>query len=524
MFTLVHDLLDSAVLHSPGKEALVDGDRRVSYQEMASYASNLAGALIARKLDRRDRVAIWLDRSVEEAVAFFGISAAGGVSVPVNTLLVERQVQHILNDCSVRYVVTTAARFAAHSVMLSSIESLDAILLIDEADNQDEELVHDVMGCSHGTETRPYAVIGEDLAAILYTSGSTGKPKGVMLSHSNILAGSRIVCNYLGITSRERILSVLPFSFDAGLNQLFTVVEKSATLVLLRFRFGEEIVREIRREQCTALAGVPTIWAILAGSAPSLRRETLDSMRYFTNTGGPVPTATLRRIREAQPHIDFYLMYGLTEAFRSTYLPPGEVDRRPTSIGKAIPECEVFLISDNGKPCKAGEEGILVHRGPTVSLGYWNRSEETARVLKQHPFIPKDQGGDIVCYSGDRIRMDEEGYLYFVARADAMIKSSGYRISPTEVEEVIVGSGLVAQAAVIGLPDSSIGERVHGICVAFDGQSVDQEALLEHCARELPRHMLPRSIEVVDSLPRSPNGKIDYRSLKSARCANPTSA
>jgi acyl-CoA ligase (AMP-forming) (exosortase A-associated) len=524
MFTLVHHLLDAAVRHSPGKEALVDGERRVSYQELASCASNLAGALVAGNLNRRDRVAIWLDKSVEEAVAFFGISIAGGVSVPVNPLLVERQVQHILDDCGVRYLVTTAARLSAHSDMLRSVQSLESILLIDTADGGSDRVLHDVMRRSHGTGARSFSVIGEDLAAILYTSGSTGRPKGVMLSHRNILAGSRIVCSYLGITSGERILSVLPFSFDAGLNQLFTAVEKSATLVLLKFRFGEEIVREIRRERCTGLAGVPTIWAILAGSAPSLRRETLDSMRYFTNTGGPVPTATLRRIRDAQPHVDFFLMYGLTEAFRSTYLPPSEVDRRPTSIGKAIPECEVFLVSENGTLCKPGEDGILVHRGPTVSLGYWNRPEDTARVLRQHPFVSKDEGGDIVCYSGDRIRIDEEGYLYFVGRADAMIKSSGFRISPTEVEEVLVGSGLVAEAAVIGLRDSSIGERVHGICVAFQGPGVDQQALLDHCARELPQHMLPRSIEFVDALPRSPNGKIDYRSLKAARSENPAAS
>lgn len=524
MFTLVHHLLDSALARTPDQEALVDGDRRVSYREMALYAANLAGSLSASGLERRDRVAIWLEKSVEEAVAFFGISAAGGVSVPINSLLVERQVKHILDDCEVRFLITTSARLVEHRAMLRSIASLDAVLLIDEAETGGEWVVTEVMSQSRHPVTPPHPAISEDLAAILYTSGSTGAPKGVMLSHRNVLAGSRIVCKYLGITSSERILSVMPFSFDAGLNQLFTAVEKGATLVLLRFRFGEEIAREIRRERCTGLAGVPTIWAILAGSAPSLRREKLGSMRYFTNTGGPVPTATLKRIREAQPHIDFYLMYGLTEAFRSTFLPPSEVDRRPTSIGKAIPECEILVVSDSGKFCRPDEEGILVHRGPTVSLGYWNRPDDTARVLKQHPFISKEQGGDLVCYSGDRVRMDSEGYLYFVAREDAMIKSSGYRISPSEVEEVLVGSGLVAEAAVIGLPDVSIGERVHGICVAFENQAVDQEAVLEHCARELPRHMLPRSIEIVASLPRSPNGKIDYRSLKTARCAEATAA
>ena len=421
MLRLVHQLLERSAAEHPDKEALVHGDRRISYAEMAQGATHLASNLLDCGLQRRDRVAIWLEKSVEEAVSFFGISAASGVIVPINTLLVERQVKHILQDCGVRFLVTSAACLAEHADMLADIKTLEGILLVDEAASNDKRVKQSVMASSPGKTASRNPSIGEDLAAILYTSGSTGSPKGVMLSHRNILAGSRIVCEYLGISSSERILSVLPFSFDVGMNQLITSVEKAATLVLLRFRFGEEIVREIERERCTGLAGVPTIWAILAGSAPSLKKKKLESMRYFTNTGGPVPSATFRKIRAAQPDVDFFLMYGLTEAFRSTYLPPSEADARPTSIGKAIPECELFLVSESGKPCGVGEEGILVHRGPTVSLGYWNRPEDTARVLRQHPFIPAEQGGDVVCYSGDRVRMDEDGFFYLVGRADAMI-------------------------------------------------------------------------------------------------------
>jgi acyl-CoA synthetase (AMP-forming)/AMP-acid ligase II len=322
-----------------------------------------------------------------------------------------------------------------------------------------------------------------------------------MLSHRNLLAGSRIVCEYLGIGPDERILSVLPFSFDVGLNQLITAVEKAATTILLTF----------------ALAGVPTVWAVLAGAAPSFRKEKLETLRYFTNTGGPVPTDTLSKIRQAQPHVDFVLMYGLTEAFRSTYLPPDQIDERPTSMGKAIPETEIFLVDDDGNPCAPGEEGILVHHGPTVSLGYWNRPEDTARVLRPHPFVPASEGGEKVCYSGDKVRMDEEGYFFFVGRADAMIKSSGFRISPSEVEEVLMSSGVLAQAAVVGLPDPAIGERVHAICVVTEGQETDAATLLAHCAKELPQHMLPRDVEFVPELPRSPNGKVDYKGLKAAR-------
>ena len=235
--------------------------------------------------------------------------------------------------------------------------------------------------------------------------------------------------------------------------------------------------------------------------------------------GGAVPTDTVARVRETLPHVRFFLMYGLTEAFRSTFLPPEEIDRRPDSMGKAIPETEVFVVNAEGEPCAPGEEGILVHRGPTVSLGYWGRPEDTARVLRPNPLIAPDQGADTVCYSGDLVRMDEEGFLYFVGRDDAMIKCSGYRVSPTEVEEILMQSGQLEQAAVIGLPDPVMGNRVHAIVVASEGAAPEAAALLERCARELPPHMIPREVEFVGELPRSPNGKVDYKRLRLDRVA-----
>ncbi|MHC4134526.1 MAG: acyl-CoA ligase (AMP-forming), exosortase A system-associated [Planctomycetota bacterium] len=522
MAYLLHHLLENAATARPDHEAVVDRDRRIDYAGLLAAAETCAAVLREHGLERRDRVAIFLDKSLEECAAIFGTSRAGGVFVPVNALLRSKQVGHILNDCGVRFLITNAQRVALLQEVLHEVDSLEAILLVDDR-AEDARCVPNAFD-----EPRPapdaLPCVGEDLAAILYTSGSTGRPKGVMLSHKNLLAGSRIVCEYLGIGPGERILSVLPFSFDVGLNQLITAVEKAASTILLTFRFGDEIVRAIRNESATALAGVPTVWAVLAGAAPSFRKEKLETLRYFTNTGGPVPTETLSKIRQAQPHVDFVLMYGLTEAFRSTYLPPDQIDQRPTSMGKAIPETEIFLVGENGEPCGPGEEGILVHRGPTVSLGYWNRPEDTARVLRPHPFIPAEQGGELVCYSGDKVRMDEEGYFFFVGRADAMIKSSGFRISPSEVEEVLMSSGVLAQAAVIGLPDPAIGERVHAICVVAGGRETDAAALLAHCATELPQHMLPRDVEFVPELPRSPNGKVDYKGLKAARVervANP---
>lgn len=490
MATLLHHLLEATAARLPRKEAVVDRDRRLDYAAFLAASSSCAGALREKGLERGDRALIFLDKSFEEAAAVFGVSRAGGVFVPVHGILKPPQVAHIANDSGARLLVTTAARWKTLEPLLGG--TVRPLL----ADG--------------GFPPRPLGppasgALG-DLAAILYTSGSTGRPKGVMLSHGNLLAGSRIVCSYLGLREDERILSVLPFGFDYGLNQLVTAVEKGATAVLLSFRFGDEVVRAMEEERITGLAGVPTLWAVLAGAAPSLPKARLPHLRYLTNSGGAVPSETLRRIRELLPHARFFLMYGLTEAFRSTYLDPAEIDRRPGSIGKAIPETLILVLNDRGEPCRPGETGTLVHRGPTVALGYWGRPEDTARVFRKEGV-----------WSGDLVRADADGFLYFAGRGDAMIKSSGYRISPSEVEEVLLASGRLAAAAAIGLPDAAAGERVHAVAVAAAGAPRDPLPILARCAAELPPHMVPREIEFVDELPLSPNGKVDYRRLKAER-------
>lgn len=500
---LLHHLLVRAALGAADKEAVVDKDRRFSFTQFSAAAQTCAAALAERGVTRRDRVAIWLDKSFEEAASIFGISMADGVFVPINSLLRPAQVRHIVSDCDVKVIITTPER----------AESLR---------QTEGPLPHILIAAELYAESRAFTprntAVGEDLAAILYTSGSTGRPKGVMLSHRNLLAGSRIVSTYLELSAEERILSVLPFSFDYGLNQLITVVDQAATIVLLTFRFGDEIVRAIANERCTGLAGVPTVWAVLTQAAPSLTRTALPTLRYLTNSGGAVPSETVKRLREVLPQSKLFLMYGLTEAFRSTYLPPSELDRRPTSIGKAIPETEIFLIDPHTLTrCAPGETGILVHRGPTVSLGYWNRPEDTANALRRNPLIGEHEGADVLCWSGDLVRSDDEGFLYFIGRNDAMIKSAGYRISPTEVEEVLMATGRLQQAAVIGLPDAIVGERVHAIVVMSPGQEADKAPLLQACTKELPAHMHPRDIEFVTELPRSPNGKVDYKRLRAER-------
>jgi acyl-CoA synthetase (AMP-forming)/AMP-acid ligase II len=336
-----------------------------------------------------------------------------------------------------------------------------------------------------------------------------------MLSHAQVMAGSSIVSRYLKITAADRILAILPFSFDAGLNQLMTAVQQGGTLVLMTFIFAREVVQMLLKEQITGMGGVPTLWSLLAQLSSSLQKHTFPSLRYITNTGGRMPQSVLKTLRQALPSTEIFLMYGLTEAFRSTYLPPEALDRCPTSIGKAIPNTEILVVNDKGQPCQPYEVGELVHRGPTVSMGYWGQPELTARVLRPHPFLPSELGdSEKVCYSGDLVSMDEEGFLYFVGRRDNMIKSSGFRISPTEVEEALFQSETLREAAVIGIPDEVLGQAVKGFVVPRDGEVLNAETLLGFCAERMPRYMVPKALEILDALPKTTSGKVDYPALR----------
>jgi acyl-CoA ligase (AMP-forming) (exosortase A-associated) len=514
---LIHHMLRTSAGRFPDNEAVVHRDRRLCYREMAAQVSGLAAGLRRAGVGRGDRVGIFLDASIPQALAIFAVSQAGGVFVPINSLLFPEQVAHIGRDCGLRALVTARSKLATLGPALREIPSLAFLVLVEDQPAAEAAPLPalDLDALCAAPEPVPDCGIEKDLAALLYTSGSTGKPKGVMVSHAQVMAGSRIVSTYLEITEAERILAVLPFSFDAGLNQLMTAVQQGGACVLLNFVFAREIVQALHRERITGLAGVPTLWALLAQPSAGLDREPLPHLRYITNTGGKMPESVLAVLRRALPATRVYLMYGLTEAFRSTYLPPEELDRRPGSIGKAIPNTEILVLDERGQPCRPGEPGELVHRGPTVSMGYWGQPELTAQVLRPHPLLPPEQGrGELVCYSGDYVTMDEEGFLYFVGRRDTMIKSSGFRISPTEVEEVLYQSGLVKHAAVIGVPDEIQGQVVKAFVVARDGDRLDAAALLEHAAARMPRHMVPRAVEVLAEMPKTPSGKVDYPALR----------
>ena len=515
---LIHHFLKTSAEKYPKKEALIFGDERLTFSATYERVLKVAYCLRRAGLQKGDRVGIYLEPSIDQVISIFAIFAAGGVFVPINSTLMRDQVNHIIGDSQMMGLITTRERYAHLLGSEEPLYSIRTIVFDKKGNEQDSQKASFFLSSSYAGDTPDTWDdwgIGLDLAGLLYTSGSTGKPKGVMLSHSQIMAGSTIVSKYLELTENDKILAILPFNFDAGLNQLITAFEQGATLVVMSFVFAKDIVKMLEKEKITGLAGVPTLWNLLAQDKSGLAKVSLPAFRYLTNTGGVMPQAVLQMLRKTLPNTKIFLMYGLTEAFRSTYLPPEELDRHPSSMGKAIPNTEIFVVNNEGKLCEPGEVGELVHRGPTVSMGYWGKPELTDKVLRPNPFTPLEGGSvDKVCYSGDLVKRDDEGYFYFVGRRDAMIKTSGYRVSRTEIEEIFYQQGQVKEVAVIGIPDEILGQSIKAVLVVKEGDSITIPSLLSYCAQHLPRYMVPKFIQIVDSLPKTPNGKIDYPALE----------
>ena len=520
---LLHELPARAAACWPARAALTVGGQHLAYADLFSQVERCAASLLALGLARGARVAVYLEKRVETVVASFAAPAAGGVLVPVNPLLKATQVAHILQDAGVAVLVTSAPRLAALAQVLAACPELRHVVVCDDLAPAAPGTWPVGLGLHawHNIPVHPPAewptVLESDVAVIFYTSGSTGQPKGVVLTHRNLVAGASSVTGYLHNQADDTLLAALPLSFDAGFSQLTTAFLVGARVVLLNYLLPRDVLQAMVRERVTGLTAVPPLYIQLAGL--EWPDGVAQHLRYWANTGGRMPRATLERLRHLVPGAQPYLMYGLTEAFRSTYLPPAEVDRRPDSIGRAIPNAEVRVLREDGSECAVDEPGELVHRGPLVALGYWNRPEETARRFKPWPSALLPAGGDWLAperavYSGDTVRRDAEGFLYFVGRRDEMMKTSGYRVSPTEVEEALYASGLVAEALVYAVPDEVLGSAICAAVLASRNASghtdEDSAAVLAHCREHLPAFMLPKALNWVDQpLPRSPNGKLD---------------
>jgi acyl-CoA ligase (AMP-forming) (exosortase A-associated) len=482
----------------PDAPALISREGALDYAGLERAVGSLAAAL-ASEVEPGARVASWLPKTRMTCLLPLACARAGLVHVPVNPLLKRAQVAHILADSGADLLVSGDAR-------LATLET------------------GDLAGCRPIAEAEAGAWLDREeglppssrdpseLAALLYTSGSTGRPKGVMLSHANMALGAVSVAHYLGLTEEDRTLAVLPLSFDYGQNQLLSTWAAGGCVIPLDYLSAKDVIRAVGRHDVTTLAGVPPLWVQLVeadwpGTVPL-------SLRRLTNSGGRLPSSVTRRMRELFPLAAIYLMYGLTEAFRSTYLDPRLVDTHPDSVGKAIPFAEVMIAHEDGRLADPGETGELVHAGPLVALGYWNDPERTA--LRFRPAPPDSIYGGTAVWSGDKARTDEEGLIYFVGRDDAMIKTSGNRVSPTEVEEAAVASGLVAEAVALGVPDDRLGEAIALVVrPAPPHGSAAETELRNYLRRELPNFMQPGPIAWRDEMPKSPNGKLDRELLKS---------
>lgn len=509
MRTHIHHLLAERAAAHPTDPALTYQGATVTYGELWQTVTHAAACLQELGLTRGDRVAIYLEKRIETVAAIFATSAAGGVFVPINHVLKPAQVAHILGDSGAEILVTSADRLGQLATVLAGVPVAQVLVVGETVPPASGD--HGVHAWADEVSRRrnPGALSSIDLdpAAILYTSGSTGRPKGVVLSHRNLIVGAESVSSYLHNTREDVILSVLPLSFDAGLSQVTTAFAVGAHCVLMNYLLPRDVVRLCEKHGVTGITCVPPLWLQLVGVPwPA---EVAQRLRYWANTGGRMPGTTLASLRALFGHADPYLMYGLTEAFRSTYLEPSEVDRRPGSIGTAIPNAEVLVLRPDGSRCAPGEPGELVHRGALVALGYWNdpvRSAERFRPVP-HPDQPW-RAPELAVWSGDTVFADEEGYLFFVGRADDMIKTSGYRVSPTEIEEAAYATGLVRDVVALGVDDPALGQRIVVVATAASG-TLDEGALLAALRPTLPAYMLPARVDIRADLPRSLNGKFD---------------
>src|SRR5579885_1624604 len=465
----VETFLERSAEKSPEKTALVCGSRRLAYIEIERQSNRLAHALIRQGVRRGDRVAVQLENSPEAVVALFAILKAGAIFLVIHPSTKAEKLAYILNDCRACALITDSARIAGLEQQLSGLSHLKSIVLADAEWDR-------IVGDSVSPDTPPEKqCIDVDLAALIYTSGSTGKPKGVMLTHLNIVSAATSITTYLENTPDDVILNVLPLSFDYGLYQVLMAFKMGATVILERsFTYPYKVIDLISKERVTGLPIVPTISAILLQM--DLGKFDLSSLRYITNTAAALPTDHILKLRRLFPHVRIFSMYGLTECKRVSYLPPDQLDRRPTSVGKAMPNVEVYIVDEQGRRLGPGEVGELVVRGSNVMKGYWKLPEESERVLKPGP-LP----GERVLYSGDLFRMDEEGFLYFVGRRDDIIKTRGERVSPKEVEDVLYRLDGVVEAAVVGVPDEVLGKAIKAVISLRKGVQLTVQDVLAHC-------------------------------------------
>ena len=512
---LLQNFLEESAHRFPNKVALIHKGDRLTYQEVNQKADRVAQLLKIQGIQRGDRVAIFLDNSIESVISLFGILKADAIFLMLSPLLKAPKLSYILNNCEAKAFITHTKKLNNIAGVFGSIASLKLVVFVGNKGKITKSPSNPIFWdeidfLTPNPELRtPNSNIDLDLATIIYTSGSTGNPKGVMLTHINMISAATSITTYLENVPEDIVIGVLPLSFDYGLYQVLMAFKFGGTVVLEQsFAYPYEIIKQMVKEKVTGFPGVPTMFAILL-QMENLKKYDLSSLRYITNTAASLPVEHIQRLRGIFPQATLYSMYGLTECKRVSYLPPEELDRRPGSVGRGMPNEEVWIVDENGNRVGPGIVGELVVRGSNVMRGYWGDQETTDRVLKPGP-LP----GEKVLYTGDLFRMDGEGFLYFVGRKDDMIKTRGERVSPKEVENALYSLEGIVEVAVIPVPDEILGQAIKSFIVRRKGYSLTEKDILKHCKSQLEEFAIPKYIEFRDSLPKNSSGKIDKLILK----------
>jgi long-chain acyl-CoA synthetase len=506
---LVHHFLEVSAERLPDKVALICNHQRLSYQDIETQSNRLANAFRSQGLQRGDRIALYLQNCVEIAISIFAVLKAGCVFVPINHTTKFDKLLYILKDCQARTLITNGRHIEQIKTLKQAVSTLKTVVLTSPLRplDGDDYLGYDAIQSDYSDLRPPCRTIDRDLACLIYTSGSTGEPKGVMSDHSNVVFAATSITSYLGNVESDIVIGLLPLSFDYGLYQLLMVFSFGGTLVLEQgFTYPAAVLKLIETERVTGLPGVPTIFTVLLKM--NLSNYDLSNLRYLTNTAAVLPPSHITEIRNKFPQATLYSMYGLTETKRTLFLPPEQLEKRPGSVGIPIPGTEAWIEDDDGQRLGAGAVGELVVRGRHVMRGYWNAPDKTA-VRFRSGFLPGEQ----LCYTGDLFKLDEEGYFYFVARKDDVIKSRGEKVPPKEVENVLYQLDGVEEVAVVGVPDPILGQAVKAFVVLNSDARLTVADLLRHCRLNLEDFMVPRWIALREDLPKSANGKINKLEL-----------
>ncbi|MGO4574245.1 class I adenylate-forming enzyme family protein [Microvirga sp. 2TAF3] len=502
----IENFLRESALHHGDKVFLIAGGKRLTYAELDAYSDRLASALAANGVVRGDRVIVFMDNAWEAAVSIFAVLKAGAVFSPVNPSTKADKLSYILQNCRARAVLTQPKLASVAKAAITDAPSVSLAVVTGGAAEAPLG-TYSFEALVAGSDAKPVAHggIDSDLAMLIYTSGSTGRPKGVMMSHRNVEAAASSITTYIRNTPEDIILNVLPIAFDYGLYQLIMAVKMGATLVLEKsFAFPQAIFDLMRKEHVTGLPLVPTMAALIL-QMKDLAPGTFPDLRYITNTAAALPPAHIARLRELFPGVRLYSMYGQTECKRCTWLPPEELDRRPGSVGIAIPNTEAFVLDEEGIEVPPGVVGELVIRGPHVMQGYWEDEVATNRALRPGP-----NPWEKVLYTGDLFQKDDAGFLYFVGRKDDIIKTRGEKVAPKEVEAVLHFCPGIIEAVVVGVPDPILGQALRAIVVVEDATLTERE-IIRHCAAHLEDFMVPKAVIFRADLPKTDTGKVSRR-------------